>query len=92
MLVQIKILFFVDLLCSQMIALGVVFHRGSYLRGLFNILDFFVLIVNVVPIIVYFAEHHSRTEELGYVWACLKVMYLHTVHIQYTCIVYNMYM
>ncbi len=37
-----------------MVALGVVLHKGSYLRGAFNILDFLILIFNIAPIVVYY--------------------------------------
>ena len=38
----------------QMTALGVILHRGSYLRGFFNIMDFVITITTLIPIIAYF--------------------------------------
>ena len=35
----------------QVIALGVILHRGSYLRGFFNIVDFIVTVTSLVPIL-----------------------------------------
>lgn len=43
-----------NLLSPQMTALGVFFHRGSYMRGFFNVIDFTVLVTNTVPLIVFF--------------------------------------
>ena len=38
----------------QMTALGVLLHRGSYLRGFFNIMDFVITMTTLIPIISYF--------------------------------------
>lgn len=35
----------------QVTALGVILHRGSYLRGFFNIVDFIVTVTSLVPIL-----------------------------------------
>ncbi len=43
-----------------MIALGVILHRDSYLRGFFNILDFIVTILNIIPIIYYLVNMEMR--------------------------------
>ena len=37
----------------QVIALGVILHRGSYLRGFFNSIDCFVVISSLIPIMFY---------------------------------------
>ena len=37
-----------------MTALGVLLHRGSYLRGFFNIIDFVITVMSLIPIISYF--------------------------------------
>lgn len=61
--------FFLEMVL-KMIALGVVLHKGSYLRGLFNIIDFFILVSNVIPIVVYFSlqlpENPSRCIAYSY--------------------------
>ncbi len=49
-------------LSPQMIALGVVFHKGSYLRGAFNILDFLILVSNIAPIVVYLIVIQSQPQ------------------------------
>ena len=33
--------------------LGFIVHRGSYLRGLFNIIDFLIIVVTIIPMVVY---------------------------------------
>ena len=45
----------------QVIALGVILHRGSYLRGFFNIVDFIVTVTSLVPIL----EFVNRSGGLG---------------------------
>ncbi len=42
-----------------MVALGVFLHRGSYFRGLFNVIDFIVTMTTLVPLVVYFAALNS---------------------------------
>ena len=38
---------------SQMIALGVIFHRGSYFRSFFNMIDFIVVVTSLIPLVYY---------------------------------------
>ena len=47
-----------------MIALGVIVHRDSYLRGAFNFIDFMVTILTLIPIIVYLANYSNRQQRV----------------------------
>ena len=42
-----------------MVAFGAIFNRGSYLSGVYNIIDFSVTVVNTLPLIIYFAALNS---------------------------------
>eukprot|EP00731_Ephydatia_muelleri_P001240 Em0001g1240a len=43
-------------------AYGVFLHRGSYLRGVFNIIDVMVTVCTLVPIVVYLAHRPAQIE------------------------------
>ena len=40
----------------QVTALGVILHRGSYLRGFFNFIDFIVTVTSLIPILEFFTR------------------------------------
>ena len=46
-----------------MTALGVLLHRGSYLRGFFNIMDFVITMTTLIPIISYFYNFKSDDQK-----------------------------
>lgn len=46
----------------QATAYGVFLHRGSYLRGVFNIIDVMVTVCTLVPIVVYLAHRPAQIE------------------------------
>ena len=45
-----------------MIALGLIVHKGSYFRGLVNLVDFIVTLTSLVAVVVYFAR---RSEDVS---------------------------
>ena len=45
----------------QVIALGLILHRGSYLRSFFNIVDCFVVISSLIPILYYITRTPPTT-------------------------------
>ncbi|XP_019855146.1 PREDICTED: voltage-dependent L-type calcium channel subunit alpha-1D-like isoform X2 [Amphimedon queenslandica] len=57
-------IFFFDIFCSvwfllefilKIISLGAIIHRGSYFHCLFNIIDFFVVVTTIFPLILHLA-------------------------------------
>ena len=65
----------------QVIALGLILHRGSYLRSFFNILDSFVVISSLIPILYYITRTPPTTDR--YCLYAIKIqsmqILLHTI-------------
>jgi hypothetical protein len=62
------VIYFLFEMFLKMTALGVLLHRGSYLRGFFNIMDFVITVTTLIPIVSYFynVEDRERQKCLAY--------------------------
>ena len=68
----------------QVIALGLILHRGSYLRSFFNIVDCFVVISSLIPILYYIIRTPPTTDRYCLYYYAIKnsvsaTVLLHTV-------------
>ncbi|CAI8010565.1 Voltage-dependent L-type calcium channel subunit alpha-1C [Geodia barretti] len=78
------VIYFLVEMFLKMTALGVLLHRGSYLRGFFNIIDFVITVMSLIPIISYFYRLTSSnaTECLAYSYQeTLVPVYLATLRV-----------
>ena len=46
---------------NQVVAFGLILHRGSYLRSFFNVVDCFVVISSLIPILYYVSASNTSS-------------------------------